>query len=251
MAIVGLLLAALMGLSLGFLGGGDSILAVPILKYVAGFGAKEAIASSLAVVGLTSLFATIGHWRAGNVNLRVALVFGSVAMAGTYLGARLAVFFSGAAQLALFAVVMIVAAYFMLRENGPKSAEDGLDSDSPGKSMSYGLIVVEGVAVGVLTGLVGVGGGFLVVPALVVLGKVPMKEAVGTSLLVIAMKSAAGFVGYFGQVEVRWGYLALFTAVAIAGSLGGAYLVRYVPQEALKKTFAVFLIVIGVFILYQ
>jgi uncharacterized protein len=251
MAIVGFLLAALMGISLGLLGGGGSILAVPILKYVVGFGAKEAIASSLAVVGLTSLFAAIGHWRSGNVNLRVALVFGSVAMAGTYLGARLAVFFSGAAQLALFAVVLIVAAYFMLRENGPKSAEDGLDSDSPGKSMSYGLIVVEGVAVGVLTGLVGVGGGFLVVPALVVLGKVPMKEAVGTSLLVIAMKSAAGFVGYFGQVEVRWGYLALFTAVAIAGSLGGAYLVRYVPQEALKKTFAVFLIVMGVFILYQ
>jgi uncharacterized membrane protein YfcA len=251
MAIVGFLLAALMGISLGLLGGGGSILAVPILKYVVGFGAKEAIASSLAVVGLTSLFAAIGHWRSGNVNLRVALIFGSVAMAGTYLGARLAVFFSGAAQLALFAVVMIVAAYFMLRENGPKSAEDGLDSDSPGKSMSYGLIVVEGVAVGVLTGLVGVGGGFLVVPALVVLGKVPMKEAVGTSLLVIAMKSAAGFVGYFGQVEVRWGYLALFTAVAIAGSLGGAYLVRYVPQEALKKTFAVFLIVMGVFILYQ
>jgi uncharacterized protein len=251
MAIVGFLLAALMGISLGLLGGGGSILAVPILKYVVGFGAKEAIASSLAVVGLTSLFAAIGHWRSGNVNLRVALVFGSVAMAGTYLGARLAVFFSGAAQLALFAVVMIVAAYFMLRENGPKSAEDGLDSDSPGKSMSYGLIVVEGVAVGVLTGLVGVGGGFLVVPALVVLGKVPMKEAVGTSLLVIAMKSAAGFVGYFGQVEVRWGYLALFTAVAIAGSLGGAYLVRYVPQGALKKTFAVFLVVMGAFILYQ
>ena len=251
MAIVGLLLATLMGISLGLIGGGGSILAVPILKYVVGFGAKEAIASSLAVVGLTSLFAAIGHWRSGNVNLRVALVFGSVAMAGTYLGARLAVFFSGGAQLVLFAVVMIVAAYFMFRENGPKSAEDGLDSDSPAKSMSYGLIVVEGLAVGVLTGLVGVGGGFLIVPALVVLGKVPMKEAVGTSLLVIAMKSATGFVGYFGQVEVRWGYLALFTAVAIAGSLGGTYLVRYVPQGALKKTFAVFLVVMGAFILYQ
>src|SRR5918995_3203732 len=101
-AILGLLLAALMGISLGLLGGGGSILAVPILKYVVGFSAKEAIASSLAVVGLTSLFAAIGHWRSGNVNLRVALVFGSVAMAGTYLGARPAGFFSGAAQLALF-----------------------------------------------------------------------------------------------------------------------------------------------------
>src|SRR5215204_259458 len=251
MAIVGLLLAVLMGISLGLLGGGGSILAVPILKYVVGFGAKEAIASSLAVVGLTSLFAAVGHLRSGHVNLRVALIFGTVAMAGTYLGARLAVFFSGAAQLALFAVVMIVAAYFMFRENGPKSAEGGLDSDSPGKSMSYGLIVVEGVAVGVLTGLVGVGGGFLIVPALVVLGKVHMKEAVGTSLLVIAMKSAAGFVGYLSQVQISWIYLGLFTAVAIAGSLGGTYLVRYVPQGALKKIFAVFLVVMGAFILYQ
>ena len=216
-----------------------------------GFGAKEAVASSLAVVGLTSLFAAIGHWRSGNVNLRVALIFGAVAMAGTYLGARLAVFFSGAAQLALFAAVMIVAAYFMFRENGSNSAANGLHSDFSGKSMSYGLTVVEGLAVGVLTGLVGVGGGFLIVPALVVLGKVPMKEAVGTSLLVVAMKSAAGFAGYFGQVDVRWGYLALFTAVAVAGSLGGAYLVRYVPQGALKKAFAVFLVVMGAFILYQ
>ena len=100
MAIVGILLAVLMGIILGLLGGGGSILAVPILKYVVGFGAKEAIASSLAVVGLTSLFAAVGHWRSSHVNLRVALIFGTVAMAGTYLGARLAVFFSGAAQLA-------------------------------------------------------------------------------------------------------------------------------------------------------
>lgn len=251
MATMGLLLAALMGLSLGLLGGGGSILAVPILKYVVGFGAKEAIASSLAVVGLTSLFGAIGHWRAGNVNMRVALVFGVVAMAGTYLGARLAVFFSGAAQLALFAAVMLLAAYFMFRENGPGPAEEESDGDSSGERMSYALIAVEGLAVGVLTGLVGVGGGFLIVPALVVLGNVPMKEAVGTSLLVIAMKSASGFAGYLGQVEVRWGYLALFTVVAIAGGLGGTHLVRYVPQTALKKAFAVFLVVMGIFILYQ
>jgi uncharacterized membrane protein YfcA len=251
MAIVGLLLAALMGLSLGFLGGGGSILAVPILNYVVGFGAKEAIASSLAVVGLTSLFGAIGHWRAGNVNLRVALVFGTVAMAGTSLGARLAVFFSGAAQLALFGVVMLLASYFMFRENDPDPTEEKSDGSSSNKHMSYALIVVEGLAVGVLTGLVGVGGGFLIVPALVVLGNVAMKEAVGTSLLVIAMKSASGFAGYLGQVEIRWEYLALFTAMAIAGGLGGTYLVRYMPQGALKKAFAVFLVVMGVFILYQ
>ena len=251
MTVLGLLLGALMGVSLGLLGGGGSILAVPILTYAVGFGAKEAIASSLAVVGLTSLFGAVGHWRAGTVNLRVALVFGVVAMAGTYLGARLAVFFSGAAQLLLFAAVMLVAAYFMFRENGEADGGGLGIFHSSGDGMPYGLIVAEGLAVGVLTGLVGVGGGFLIVPALVVLGGIPMKEAVGTSLLVIAMKSAAGFAGYAGQVEIQWGFLALFTAVAAAGGLGGSYLLRYVPQGALKRVFAVFLVVMGVFILYQ
>src|SRR5690606_26972699 len=111
--LLGFSLAALIGLSLGMLGGGGSILTVPIFVYVLGFGAKEAIAMSLAVVGATSLFGAASHWRAGNVDLRVALIFGAVAMVGTYLGARLAVYFSDAAQLALFAVVMLLAAYFM------------------------------------------------------------------------------------------------------------------------------------------
>lgn len=255
MVILGLLLAAVMGLALGLLGGGGSILAVPILTYAVGLGAKEAIASSLFVVGVTSLFAAIGHWRAGSVNLRVALVFGTVAMAGTYLGARLAVFFSGTAQLMLFAAVMLLAAFFMFRKSRP--VLEGLEygrRDVPGKaagSMPYGLIVVEGLAVGMLTGLVGVGGGFLIVPALVVLGGVHMKEAVGTSLLVIVMKSAAGFAGYVGQVEIRWGFLALFTVLSVAGGYAGTHLARHIPQEALKKLFAAFLVVMGVFILYQ
>jgi uncharacterized protein len=265
---VGLALAALIGLSLGLIGGGGSILTVPIFVYVLGFGAKEAIAMSLAVVGAVSLFGAAGHWRAGNVNLRVALVFGSVAMVGTYLGARLAVYFSGGAQLALFAGVMLLAAFFMFRERQPlRMAEDEflaeagdaeamqdaavLPGGAPVERMPLGLIIIEGLAVGVLTGLVGVGGGFLIVPALVLLGKIPMKQAVGTSLLVIAMKSASGFLGYLGQVEVPWGFMSLFTAVAVVGILGGTYLVQFVSQRALKRVFAVFLLVIGSFILYQ
>jgi uncharacterized protein len=260
MALLGLALAALIGLSLGLLGGGGSILTVPIFVYVLGFGAKEAIAMSLAVVGAVSLFGAAGHWRAGNVNLRVALVFGLVAMVGTYLGARLAVYFSGAAQLALFAVVMLLAALFMLREGKPARAagEEEAMADAaalPGgaslERMPLGLIVVEGLAVGALTGLVGVGGGFLIVPALVLLGGIPMKQAVGTSLLVIAMKSASGFLGYLGQVEVPWAFMTLFTGVAIVGILGGTYLVRFVSQVALKRAFALFLLVMGGFILYQ
>jgi uncharacterized protein len=260
MALLGLALAALIGLSLGLLGGGGSILTVPIFVYVLGFGAKEAIAMSLAVVGAVSLFGAAGHWRAGNVNLRVALVFGLVAMVGTYLGARLAVYFSGAAQLALFAVVMLLAAVFMMREGKPARAVGeeeamggaaALPGGAPAGRMPLGLIVVEGLAVGALTGLVGVGGGFLIVPALVLLGGIPMKQAVGTSLLVIAMKSASGFLGYLGQVEVPWGFMTLFTAVAVVGILGGTYLVRFVSQAALKRAFALFLLVMGGFILYQ
>lgn len=250
MTILALALAALIGLSLGLLGGGGSILTVPIFVYVLGFGAKEAIAMSLAVVGATSLFGAMGHWRAGNVNLRVAAVFGVVAMAGTYLGARLAVFFSGAAQLTLFAAVMLLAAFFMFRDRKPH-AGGGAPAAGRTGDMPLGLIVLEGIAVGVLTGLVGVGGGFLIVPALVLLGRVPMKQAVGTSLLVIAMKSAAGFAGYLGQVEVQWGFMALFTAIAIGGILLGTWLVQFVPQAALKRSFAVFLLVMGAFILYQ
>lgn len=249
MSILGLGLAALIGLSLGLLGGGGSILTVPIFVYILGFGVKEAIAMSLAVVGITSLFGAVGHWKAGNVNLRVATIFGTVAMLGTYLGARLAIYFSGAAQLSLFAVVMLLAALFMFREPRPAAKEAGRTLSI--RQMPLALIVLEGLAVGVLTGLVGVGGGFLIVPALVLLGKVPMREAVGTSLLVIAMKSVAGFAGYLGQVEVAWGFMALFTGVAIGGILIGTWLVRFVPQHALQRSFALFLVVMGGFILYQ
>jgi uncharacterized protein len=261
MTLLGLALAALIGLSLGMLGGGGSILTVPILVYVLGYGAKEAIAMSLAVVGATAAVGAVGHWRAGNVNVRVAAIFGAVAMAGTYLGARLAVFFSGAAQLILFAVVMLLAAFFMFRDGRAAAAKEsaaGSDGGPEGApnppavpEMATALIVFEGLAVGVLTGLVGVGGGFLIVPALVLLGRLPMKQAIGTSLVVIAFKSAAGFLGYLGQVEVPWAFMTLFTAVAMAGILAGTRLVRHVPQQALKRAFALFLVLMGVFILYR
>jgi uncharacterized protein len=253
MTALGLALAALIGLALGLLGGGGSILTVPIFVYLLGFGAREAIAMSLAVVGAVSLFGAAGHYRLGNVNLRVALVFGSVAMVGTYLGARLAVFVSGETQLAMFAVVMLLAAVFMLRDGRrvPATVEALTGGEVEVRKLPIGLIVIEGMVVGVITGLVGVGGGFLIVPALVLLARIPMKEAVGTSLLVIAMKSLAGFAGYLGQVEVAWGFMTLFTGVAVAGILGGAWLVQFVPQAALKRSFALFLLVMGALILYQ
>jgi uncharacterized membrane protein YfcA len=250
MVLLGLALAAVVGLSLGLLGGGGSILTVPIFVYVLGYDAKEAIALSLAVVGVTSLFGAVGHWRAGNINLRVALVFGAVAMVGTFLGARLAVYVSGAVQLVLFAVVMLAASIFMARDRRPAAVMIPAADGSRGQ-MPLGYILLEGLGVGVLTGLVGIGGGFMIVPALLLLGKVPMKQAVGTSLLVIAMNSAIGFAGYLDQVMIDWGLLALFTLIAIGGILTGAYLVRFVSQSDLRRSFAVLLVVMGIFVLSQ
>ena len=245
MSILGVGLAALIGLALGLLGGGGSILTVPTFVYLLGFEVKTAIATSLAVVGAVSLFGALHHRRAGNVRPRLALLFAAAAMPGSFAGARLAVFVSGAAQLTLFAVVMLLAAFFMLRP-----ARSGRLPDT-GRPLPLARAAVMGVAVGVLTGLVGVGGGFLIVPALVLLGRVPMKPAIGTSLLVIALNSAAGFAGYLGRVEIAWAATALFTLIAIGGILVGAHLVPYVPAVALRRGFAVFLVAMSGFILYQ
>lgn len=228
------------------MGGGGSILTVPVFVYVLGFGAREAIAMSLPVVGATSLVGALGHWRAGNVRLEVALVFGVVAMIGSYVGARLSVFLTGTIQLVMLAVVMIAAAASMMRPRPAERASTVRDSARIPVRM-----LVTGLAVGILTGLVGIGGGFLIVPALVVLGGVPMKQAVGTSLLVIAMNSASGFAGYAGTVDIRWGFLAAFTAVAIGGILAGTWLVRFVSAEVLRRAFGIFLVCIGALMLYR
>ena len=240
-------LGVLMGTTFGLLGGGGSILTVPIFVYVLGFSPKDAIAMSLAVVGVTGLVGAAGHWRAGNVNLRVAAVFGSVATIGTYAGARLSVLLSGATQLAIFALVMLLAAVFMIRGRRPAAAEPAA---APSPRTAVKLVVVEGLAVGLLTGVVGVGGGFLIVPALVLLA-LPMREAVGTSLAVIALNCAVGFYGYLGQVSLDWRAVALVAGGTIPGMALGVYLHQLVPQHALRRGFAVFLLVVGVFILYE
>lgn len=246
--VAGFALAGVIGLTLGLMGGGGSILTVPVFVYVLGFGAKTAIAMSLPMVGLTSLVGAIGHWRAGRVHLRTAAIFGLLAMAGSYAGARLAVFLPGALQLLILAVVMLAAAVVMLRPIAVREPDAGLEH---GTRLPLGTMLPAAFAVGTLTGIIGIGGGFLIVPALVVLARVPMKQAVGTSLLVIAMNAAAGSLGYIGTVTIPWGFLALFTAVAIAGIIAGTWLVRFVSAAALKRAFAVFLLLIGGFVLYR
>ncbi|TNF28212.1 MAG: sulfite exporter TauE/SafE family protein [Deltaproteobacteria bacterium] len=246
--ILGYSLAILIGLSLGLLGGGGSILTVPVLVYALGMDAKVSIALSLAIVGATALIGSVTHWKAKNVNLKIAAIFGPVAMIGTFLGAKLSVFMSGAAQLILFAIVMIIASFFMIKGRKDTGASE---EEVENHKLPVGLIIVEGIAVGILTGLVGVGGGFMIVPALVLLAKVPMKQAVGTSLLIIAMKSFAGFLGYMGTTEIPWSFLGVFTSFTAVGIVIGTMLVKHVPQDKLKKIFGYFLIIMGIFILYK
>lgn len=243
MEILGLLLAALIGVSLGLLGGGGSILAVPILVYVVAMPAKPAIAASLLVVGATSLVGSFRHWRASNVDLRAAIIFGLVSMAGSYAGGKLATNVSDRFQLVLFAVVMLGASFSMFRARS--------DESPAGTVLRPPLVVAAAAAVGLLTGIVGVGGGFLIVPALVLFAALPMKRAVGTSLLVIAMNSASGFLAYAGKVQIDWRYTAIFTGLAIVGVFIGSSIVQYVSQSVLKRAFAVFLIGVASFILWQ
>lgn len=250
MAFIGYALAALIGLSLGVMGGGGSILTVPIFVYVLGFDPKIAIAMSLPVVGATSLIGAVSHWREGNVKVKTAAMFGLIAMAGAYAGARLSIFLSGSLQLLLLAVVMLLAAVSMFR-SARRESRGAVDAVPESRRVGIGLLIPVALGVGLLTGLVGIGGGFLVVPALVLLARVSMKQAVGTSLLVIAMNSLSGSLGYLGQITMPWGFMFAFTAVAAAGILAGTRIVRFVPQAALKRGFAVFLVLMGTFILHK
>ncbi|NNF38341.1 MAG: sulfite exporter TauE/SafE family protein [Gemmatimonadetes bacterium] len=245
MTALGSLLGVLVGLSLGMLGGGGSVLTVPIFVYVLGFEAKVAIAGSLAVVGAVSLVGAGRHARAGNVEARTALVFAPLAMGGAFAGARTATLLADWIQLVLFATVMLAAAGLMLRPRGPSRLARERPPAAPW------LVGMAAVGVGVLTGLVGVGGGFLIVPALVLLLQVPIKRAVGTSLLIIAFNAAAGFAGYLGQVTLPVPLLVGFGAAAVAGVLVGAQLAAHVPSRMLRRGFAVFLIVVAVWMLAQ
>lgn len=245
MSILAATLALLIGLTLGLLGGGGSILTVPVFVYALGLDPKRAIAMSLPVVGVAALVGAIQHWRKGNVALRTAVPFGAAAMLGAFTGARLAGALNGQVQLAIFSVVMIAAALAMFQSS--RAAEP----PTPRAAQSWPSLLAIGVGVGAVTGLVGAGGGFLIVPALVVLGGLSMPQAVGTSLLVIAMNTTAGFLGYKGTVDIDWPLVLRFGGVTAIGILGGSSLVQYVPQRALKQAFAGLLVVIGSMILYQ
>jgi len=222
--------AVAIGISLGLLGSGGSILTVPVLVYLIGQDEKVAIAGSLFVVGTIALVGSLQFLRAKLVDWHNVLVFGLPGMAGTYIGAALAAYLTGIMQLTLFAGVMLLASWFMLRP---------ISLGPPGehKPRATWKIAGDGLGVGVLTGLVGVGGGFLIVPALVLLGGMAMHRAVATSLVIIALKSYSGFYKYTDVLEDQ--------------SLAGGKLANRLPQDTLKKSFGIFLIVMGIYILIR
>lgn len=244
MLIVAVILALLVGVSLGLLGGGGSILTVPILRYVLGMEAHRAVALSLLVVGTTSLAALIPHARRGRVRWRTALIFGAAGMAGAFLAGRVAHLIPAVVLLVAFGVMMLVTAVAMLRGRSSVSAPAQ-------RELPVAKVLGEGLVVGAVTGLVGAGGGFLVVPALVILGGLPMEVAVGTSLVVIAMKSFAGFAGFLGHTPIDWTLAVWVSGAAVVGSFGGGALADRVSPARLRSAFGWFVVAMAFFILGQ
>ncbi|WP_179475728.1 sulfite exporter TauE/SafE family protein [Mycolicibacterium vinylchloridicum] len=238
-------LAVVVGVSLGLLGGGGSILTVPLLTYVAGLDVREAIASSLLVVGVTSMVGVIAHMRAGRVRWRVALPFGAAAMTGALFGGLLAGFIPETVLLIAFAMIMIAAAVAMLRDRRNTPAGD------EARHAQVAKVAVLGVAIGALSGLVGAGGGFLLVPALALLAGLPMPAAVGTSLVVIAMQSLAGLAGHLTGVQIDWRLAAMVTTAAVVGAVIGERLTGRVNPEALRTLFGWFVLLMASVILAQ
>jgi hypothetical protein len=264
MEIFGYVAALLIGLSLGLIGGGGSILTVPVLAYLFGFNPVMATAYSLFVVGSTSLAGSYSFYRRGLVSLKTALIFGVPSMAMVYITRKFivpaipeAIFTVGDFEvtkgiliMVLFAALMVFASFSMIK--GRKKIMSDLKSDEvEEQKFNYPAILLEGAIVGFLTGLVGAGGGFLIIPALVIFSKLDMKLAVGTSLLIIAAKSLVGFLGDVANYEIDWTFLLIFTAISVVGIFLGSALSKKIEGDKLKKGFGYFVLVMGVYILIK
>jgi uncharacterized protein len=259
MEIVGYIASLIIGISLGLIGGGGSILTVPVLVYLFGIEPVLATAYSLFIVGSTSLVGAFPKYKHGLVNMKTAIIFGLPSIAAVFATRKFivpaiphTVFSVGGFEVTksllmmlLFAVLMVVASVSMIREKAP------VYEKPVAQKFNYPLILIEGIVVGMLTGLVGAGGGFLIIPALVLLSKLPMKQAVGTSLLIIAAKSLIGFTGDLSNYRMDWNLLVVVTVVAIVGIFLGNWLSQKVPADKLKKAFGWFVLVMGIYIIVK
>lgn len=255
MFIFGLFIALIIGVTLGLLGGGGSILTVPTLRYAFNQPGELAIAGSMLIVAVTSAVGVVPHARAGRVAWRVGLLFGGASTSSAFVVGRLAKQVDPTLRLVAFAAVMLVTATAMLRKAYAAMAQaqrTAAASTSPTPSPNAtGQLLLKGLGVGALTGFVGAGGGFLVVPALTLLAGLSMPQAIGTSLLIITLNSTAGFLGGGNFAALPWATLGAVTGLAIIGSMLGSRLVKQVPADLLREVFGWFVVVMGVFVACQ
>lgn len=239
--LIGLILSAGIGLSLGLIGGGGSILTVPILVYFLGVDTHEAVGMSLAVVGATSLFGSYLHYQRGNVNFSSGLLFGISGTFGAFLGSPLTKMVAPNILLLMFAALMFVVAVSMLWRKNNSNSETRREANRT-------KAILAGFGVGILTGFLGVGGGFLIVPALVFFGGLPMKEAIGTSLFVIFLNCIAGLIGHATQSHFDWSLTFLVMILAVVGTIGGTILSQKMAARRLQKVFAMLVLGVALFI---
>lgn len=257
--IVGFFGALIIGIVLGLIGGGGSILTVPILYYVMGVSPVIATAYSLFVVGTSSLVGAVVNAKKGMIDFRTGIVFAVPALLAVFLTRKFLVpaipdeLFSvndflvtkDSAIMVFFAIIMLLASYSMIKGRRDTSTE------AEDVQYNYPLIVLEGIVVGVLTGIVGAGGGFLIIPALVLLAKLPMKKAVATSLMIIAVKSLFGFLGDVQNTPIDWPFLLIFSVISIVGIFIGMYLNKFINGNKLKKGFGWFVLIMGIYIVLK
>ena len=259
MEIIGYLASLIIGLSLGLIGGGGSILTVPVLVYLFGIDPVLATAYSLFIVGSTSLVGALPKYKNGEINIKTAIIFGIPSILAVYATRAFIVpaipstiinlgswtLTKPLLMMMIFAVLMVFASVSKIRSKDNKKQDQGP------QVFNYPMILLEGAIVGILTGLVGAGGGFLIIPALVLFSKLPMKQAIGTSLLIIAAKSLVGFTGDLGKQTMDWTLLLSVTALAIIGIFIGNALGKKVSAESLKKGFGWFVLIMGIYIIIK
>ncbi|WP_151674484.1 sulfite exporter TauE/SafE family protein [Patiriisocius marinus] len=257
--ILGFIGALFIGLVLGLIGGGGSILTVPILVYALALNPVIATAYSLFVVGTTSLVGAIKNMKKGMVDFKTAIIFAIPAFIAVYLTRAFLIptipnelfqvgnfmVTKNLAIMLFFAIIMLLASISMIRNNRKETDENTVIN------YNYPLIIIEGFVVGTITGIVGAGGGFLIIPALVLLAKLPMKKAVATSLFIIAIKSLIGFLGDVQNLEIDWHFLLIFTAISIVGIFIGIWLNKFIDGKKLKKGFGWFVLIMGMYIIYK
>lgn len=243
----------IIGLTLGLLGSGGSAITVPVLVYLVGHGTKESITESMAIVGLISIAAAIPYASSKQIDWRSVVYFGIPGMLGTLMGAWLGGLAAETFQLLVFGGVLLAAAYIMFsRSRGPMREQGSTDEHFP--RAPIWKVAIEGIVVGMVTGFVGVGGGFLIVPALVILGKLPMRLAIGTSLVIIVINAAVGFAKYehyllAHEMTVNWQTILIFTSIGAIGSIIGQKINARLNQQVLKTVFAGFLVLLGGFVI--